>query len=85
MKMQMFNDGNKRTAVIFSNHYLISKGKGIIAIPAELAEEFKNLVDIIKIQQKNAKKDDDKCHRLFVKEVVSTYCKFRLYLQVQFY
>ena len=27
-------------------------------------------------------KDDDKCHRLFVKEVVSTYCKFRLYLQV---
>ena len=39
-----FIDGNKRTAVIFSNHYLISKGKGIIAIPAELAEEFKNLL-----------------------------------------
>ena len=49
MKKQIFIDGNKRTAVIFSNHYLISKGKGIIAIPAELAEEFKNLVDIIKI------------------------------------
>ena len=44
VKSQMFIDGNKRTAVIFSNHYLISKGKGIIAIPAELAEEFKNLL-----------------------------------------
>ena len=44
MKKQVFIDGNKRTAVIFSNHYLISKGKGIIAIPAELAEEFKNLL-----------------------------------------
>ena len=29
----VFIDGNKRTSVIFSNHYLISKGKGIIAIP----------------------------------------------------
>ena len=44
MKKQIFIDGNKRTAVIFSNHYLSSKGKGIIAIPAELAEEFKNLL-----------------------------------------
>lgn len=44
MKKQIFIDGNKRTAVIFSNHYLISKGKGIIAIPAELTEEFKNLL-----------------------------------------
>ena len=30
--------------VIYSNHYLISKGKGIIAIPAELTEEFKDLL-----------------------------------------
>lgn len=44
MKKQVFIDGNKRTAVIFSNHYLISKGKGIIAIPAELTEEFKELL-----------------------------------------
>ena len=44
MKKQVFIDGNKRTAVIYSNHYLISKGKGIIAIPAELTEEFKNLL-----------------------------------------
>ncbi len=44
MKKQAFIDGNKRTAVIFSNHYLISKGKGIIAIPTELTEEFKALL-----------------------------------------
>ena len=44
MKKQVFIDGNKRTAVIYSNHYLISKGKGIIAIPAELREEFKDLL-----------------------------------------
>lgn len=44
MKKQIFIDGNKRTSVIFSNHYLISKGKGIIAIPAELTEEFKELL-----------------------------------------
>ena len=44
MKKQVFIDGNKRTAVIFSNHYLISKGKGIIVIPVELTEEFKSLL-----------------------------------------
>lgn len=44
MKKQIFIDGNKRTSVIYSNHFLISKGKGIIAIPAELTEEFKNLL-----------------------------------------
>lgn len=44
MRKQIFIDGNKRTAVIFANHYLISKGKGIIVIPAELADEYKNLL-----------------------------------------
>ena len=44
MKRQIFIDGNKRTSVIYCNHYLISKGKGIIAIPAELTEEFKDLL-----------------------------------------
>ena len=44
MKKQIFIDGNKRTAVIYSNHYLISKGKGIIAIPAELTQQFKDLL-----------------------------------------
>lgn len=44
MKKQIFIDGNKRTAVIYSNHYLISKGKGIIAISAELTGKFKDLL-----------------------------------------
>ena len=44
MKKQVFIDGNKRTAVIYSNHYLISKGKGIIAIPVELTKKFKDLL-----------------------------------------
>ena len=35
MKKQLFIDGNKRTAVIFANHYLISRGMGLIVIPAE--------------------------------------------------
>lgn len=41
MKKQLFLDGNKRTAVVFANHYLISRGMGLIVIPAELVEEFK--------------------------------------------
>lgn len=44
MRKQIFIDGNKRTAVIFANHYLISKGYGIIVIPSELTEEFKTLL-----------------------------------------
>lgn len=44
MKKQIFIDGNKRTAVIFANHYLISHGLGIIVIPAESVEEYKVLL-----------------------------------------
>lgn len=44
MKKQVFIDGNKRTAVIYCNHYLIAKGRGIIVIPAELTQEFRNLL-----------------------------------------
>lgn len=44
MKKQVFIDGNKRTAVIYCNHYLIAKGKGLIVIPAELTQEFRNLL-----------------------------------------
>ena len=62
MKKQVFIDGNKRTSVIYSNHYLISKGKGIIAIPAELTEEFKNLL-ILYYEGK-----DEKQIRKFIKE-----------------
>ena len=44
VKKQMFIDGNKRTSLIFANHYLISKGKGLIVIPVEKVEEYKKLL-----------------------------------------
>ena len=44
MKNQVYIDGNKRTAIIFANHYLISKGKGLLAVPFELVPEFKKLL-----------------------------------------
>ena len=44
MKAQIFNDGNKRTAVIFANHYIISKGKGLLVIPEKSVPEFKKLL-----------------------------------------
>ena len=44
MKTQVFNDGNKRASVIFANHYLISKGGGIIVIPEAVVPEFKHLL-----------------------------------------
>ena len=44
MKTQIFNDGNKRAAVIFANHYLISRGEGFIAIPEDEVPQFKKLL-----------------------------------------
>ena len=44
MKTQVFNDGNKRAAVIFANHYMISKGQGLIVIPEGHVPEFKRLL-----------------------------------------
>lgn len=44
MKKQIFIDGNKRTAVIFANHMLISKAKGLIVIPNDKVEEYKKLL-----------------------------------------
>lgn len=44
MKKQIFIDGNKRTSIIFANHYLISKGQGIIIVPANLTNEYKKLL-----------------------------------------
>lgn len=44
MKTQIFNDGNKRAAVIFANHYLISKGGGLLVIPENHVPEFKRLL-----------------------------------------
>lgn len=44
MKTQIFNDGNKRAAMIFSNHYLISRGRGLLVIPEKDVPEFKKLL-----------------------------------------
>lgn len=44
MKTQTFLDGNKRTAVIFGNHYLISKGLGLMVVPIEKISKYKKLL-----------------------------------------
>ena len=44
MKTQIFNDGNKRTAIIFANHYLISKASGLMVVPENIVPEFKKLL-----------------------------------------
>lgn len=41
MKKQLFLDGNKRTAIIFANHYLIRNALGLIVVPANLVSEYK--------------------------------------------
>lgn len=41
MKSQIFLDGNKRTAIIFANHYSIRNAIGLLVIPAELVNEYK--------------------------------------------
>lgn len=43
-KKQIFIDGNKRTAVIFANHILISQGAGMIMIPEDVVPEYKRLL-----------------------------------------
>lgn len=44
MKTQVFKDGNKRASVIFANHYLIARGKGLLVIPEKEVPEFKKLL-----------------------------------------
>ena len=44
MKTQIFNDGNKRTAVIFANHYMIANALGLVIIPYDSVPEFKKLL-----------------------------------------
>ena len=44
MKTQIFNDGNKRAAVIFANHYLIGQAAGLLVIPEKDVPEFKKLL-----------------------------------------
>ena len=44
MKTQIYNDGNKRTALIFANHYMISNGLGLLIIPFDKVGEFKKML-----------------------------------------
>lgn len=67
-RKQMFIDGNKRTSVIFANHYLISKGKGLIVIPVDKTEKYKEL--LINYYETNNKKEISK----FLKD--NCYIKF---------
>lgn len=58
MRSQIFIDGNKRTAVIFANHFLIQRGLGLLYIPEDKVEEFKKLlVDFYKTEKKSAISD----------------------------
>ena len=44
METQIFNDGNKRAALIFANHFMITKGQGLLVIPQKHVPEFKRLL-----------------------------------------
>lgn len=66
-KKQLFLDGNKRTAVIFANHFLISNGGGIIVIPVEKIDIYKKLL----IEYYESKNDD-------IKDFLKNECIIRL-------
>lgn len=44
MKTQIYIDGNKRSAIIFANHFLISNGEGLLVVPEANVNEFKKLL-----------------------------------------
>lgn len=44
MKTQVFKDGNKRSAIIFANHFLISHGEGLLVVPENKTNQFKKLL-----------------------------------------
>lgn len=63
MKTQVFIDGNKRASIIFANHYMIQKGKGLLVVPEAKVEEFKKLLVAY-----YEGKDEDKITRFFMDE-----------------
>ncbi len=67
MKIQPFLDDNKRTAVVFANHYLISHGLGLIIVPVKEINKFRNLL-IAYYENKNTE----------VKEFLKTKCIIEL-------
>ena len=56
MKKQLFLDGNKRTAIIFANHYLISHALGLLVVPADKVDEYKKV--LISYYEDELKKTD---------------------------
>ena len=44
MRTQILNDGNKRSGILFANHYLISHGEGLLIVPENHVPEFKRLL-----------------------------------------
>ena len=56
MKKQLFLDGNKRTAIIFANHYLISHALGLIVVPVEKVSDYKKV--LISYYEDESKKED---------------------------
>ena len=44
MRTQFFNDGNKRTSMLFANKILIENGKGIISVSVDQDVEFGNII-----------------------------------------
>ena len=67
LKKQLFLDGNKRTAVIFANHFLISNAGGIIVIPVEKIDKYKKLL----IEYYESKNND-------IKDFLKNECIIRL-------
>ena len=66
MKTQIFNDGNKRAAVIFANHYLISTGAGMLVISEKDVPRFKCLLIAYYENRDNGEIIDflrNKCHK----------------------
>ena len=56
MKKQLFLDGNKKTAIIFANHYLISHALGLLVVPAEKVDEYKEI--LISYYEDESKKNE---------------------------
>lgn len=68
MKAQIFNDGNKRAAVLVANHYMISHGQGLLVIPESVVPEFKRLLVAYYEDRDNGEIKDflrEKCWRQF--------------------
>ena len=64
-KMQIFNDGNKRTATLFANMFMIQNGLGILSIPVDKKLEFYNAL---------TKYYDDDCNKELLKTFLKDYC-----------